>query len=248
MMTLRVVAMAASSSLDRRSVPTDAIAGRARPGSRAGRRDRGARSRRRRPRRQRRGVAVDPRHRDPHPLAPATSMSARSPTNSARPAAMPRPPSAASKISGLGLRQPTAAETTTRSNSRSIPSRSRISRRRRRVVEVGDEGEPMPGPQRAEQLAVMGREHHRPRQLVHVRGQEARDGVRRQTRRIAAEVAEEISNRSCAVTSRWVARGCARPPASSRPARPRTRPARCRARARRGARGRARRWTGCGAR
>ena len=65
----------------------------------------------------------------PTPRAPITSMSARSPTKraSAGRSAFIRS-SAVSKMTGLGLRQPTSSEITMVSKRWAMPSRSRIVR------------------------------------------------------------------------------------------------------------------------
>src|SRR5262249_22613712 len=62
----------------------------------------------------------------PTRCAPSTSMSARSPTNSVRAGSAPVATSALRKMSGRGLRQPTASETITAANRSSTPALSRM--------------------------------------------------------------------------------------------------------------------------
>lgn len=64
--------------------------------------------------------------RSPAARAPPMSATGSSPTNTVRAGAVPRSARARSKIAGSGLRDPTAADTTTVSNRRSSPSARKL--------------------------------------------------------------------------------------------------------------------------
>ncbi len=129
----------------------------------------------------------------PTPRAPATSMSsAVADEERASRAATPSPASAASKMTGLGLRQPTSSETTMTSKRSAIPSRSSDEARRRRVVEVRHHGQPVAAPEGLEQGAVMGR--GTPSACASSRmwvASSVADRRRRQRRRVEAEAPEQ---------------------------------------------------------